>query len=107
MPTYNKLIRDKIPEIIEKTDKKFRTRLLDNNEYQKELKIKLKEELEEYIEAQSDEAAIEELADLLEVIKSLSEIHNSSFSEVERVRQQKEEVRGGFHERIFLIDVED
>jgi predicted house-cleaning noncanonical NTP pyrophosphatase (MazG superfamily) len=107
MPTYNKLIRDKIPEIIEKTDKKFRTRLLDNSEYQKELKIKLKEELEEYIEAQSDEAAIEELADMLEVIKSLSEIHNASFSEVERVRQQKEEVRGGFQERIFLIDVED
>ncbi|MCM3093044.1 MULTISPECIES: nucleoside triphosphate pyrophosphohydrolase [unclassified Cytobacillus] len=107
MPTYNKLVRDQIPEIIEKTGKKFSTRILDDNEYIKELKKKGFEELQEYVETNNNEDAIEELADVLEIIHALAEYHGASIEEVEEVRKQKAEKRGGFKEKIFLIEVED
>jgi predicted house-cleaning noncanonical NTP pyrophosphatase (MazG superfamily) len=107
MPTYNKLVRDQIPEIIEKTGKKFSTRILDDNEYIKELKKKSFEELQEYVETNNNEDAIEELADVLEIIHALAEYHGASIEKVEEVRKQKAEKRGGFKEKIFLIEVED
>ncbi|WP_404354871.1 nucleoside triphosphate pyrophosphohydrolase [Cytobacillus firmus] len=107
MPTYNKLVRDGIPEIIEKTGKKFSTRILDDNEYIKELKKKSFEELQEYVETNNKEDAIEELADVLEIIHALAEYHGASIEEVEEIRKQKAEKRGGFKEKIFLIEVED
>ncbi len=107
MPTYNKLVRDRIPEIIENTGKEFSTRILENKEYIKELKKKSFEELQEYVEANNNEDAIEELADVLEIIHALAEYHGSSIEEVEEVRKQKAEKRGGFKEKIFLIEVED
>lgn len=107
MPVYNKLVRDRIPEIIESTGKKFSTRILDNDEYIKELKKKSFEELEEYVSTTSDEDALEELADLLEIIHALAEYHGASFEKVEEIRKKKVEKRGGFKEKIFLIEVED
>lgn len=47
-----------------------------------------------------------ELADLLELMYALAQVHDVDFYEVEKVRQDKAEKRGGFHDRIFLIDVE-
>ncbi|TCP19939.1 putative house-cleaning noncanonical NTP pyrophosphatase (MazG superfamily) [Scopulibacillus darangshiensis] len=107
MPTYNKLVRDRIPEIIEKTNKKADTRILSSEEYITELRNKSFEELREYMETDNNQDAIEELADLLETIHALAKCHDMDFSEVERVRKAKAEKRGGFEERIFLIDVED
>ncbi|MDR4947194.1 nucleoside triphosphate pyrophosphohydrolase [Neobacillus cucumis] len=107
MPVYNKLVRDRIPEVIDNTGKQFSTRVLNDEEYIKELKNKSFEELKEYINANNDNDAIEELADLLEIIHSLAEYHGSSILEVEKVRQKKAEKRGGFKEKIFLIEVED
>jgi predicted house-cleaning noncanonical NTP pyrophosphatase (MazG superfamily) len=107
MPVYNKLVRDRIPEIIESTGKKFSTRILDNDEYIKELKKKSFEELEEYVSTTGDEDALEELADLLEIIHALAEYHGASFEKVEEIRKKKAEKRGGFKEKIFLIEVED
>lgn len=107
MPVHNKLVRDRIPEIIEKTGKKFSTRILTDDEYIKELKKKSYEELDEYMNAQNDDEAIEELADLLEIIHALAECHGTSFGKLEEVRKQKAEKRGGFKEKIFLIEVED
>ncbi len=107
MPIYNKLVRDRIPEVIEKTGKKFTTRILDNKEYIKELKTKSFEELNEYINAENDKDAIEELADLLEIIHALAECHGVNIEKVEQVRQEKAEKRGGFKDKIFLIEVED
>lgn len=107
MPTYNKLVRDRIPEIIEKTGKKYSTRILYDNEYIKELKKKSFEELQEYVETNNNEDAIEELADVLEIIHALAEYHGASIEEVEEIRKQKAEKRGGFKEKIFLIEVED
>ena len=107
MPTYNKLVRDKIPQIIENTGKKFSTEILNDQDYIKYLKEKSYEELEEYCASKSNEEAIEELADLLEIIQALAKHHESSIEEVESVRKEKAEKRGGFEEKIFLIEVED
>lgn len=107
MPLYNKLVRDRIPEVIKNTGKKFKTRILNTEEYITELKNKSFEELEEYVNTNNDEDAVEELADLLEIIHALAEYHGASIETVEEVRKQKAEKRGGFKEKIFLIEVED
>jgi predicted house-cleaning noncanonical NTP pyrophosphatase (MazG superfamily) len=107
MPVYNKLVRDQIPDIIEKTGKKFYTKVLSNDEYITELRKKTYEELEEYMNTDNKDEAVEELADLLEIVHALAESHGSSIEEVEAVRKNKTAKRGGFKEKIFLIEVED
>lgn len=107
MPTYNKLVRDRIPEVIERTGKSFTTKILSQEEYIKELKKKSYEELEEYMSAETNEEALEELADLLEILHAFAAVHGSSIDKVEEIRKMKVEKRGGFQERIFLVDVED
>ncbi|WP_066069824.1 nucleoside triphosphate pyrophosphohydrolase [Neobacillus soli] len=107
MPIYNKLVRDRIPEIIESGGKTCSTAILNNEEYIKELKNKSFEELEEYVNADNDKDAIEELADLLEIIHALAECHGASIEKVEEVRQKKAAKRGAFKVKIFLIEVED
>lgn len=96
-----------IPEIIERSGKKYTTRVLDQTEYIKELKKKSFEELEEYTNAENDEEALGELADLLEIIYALAETHGASIDKVEELRKQKAEERGGFKGKILLIEVED
>jgi predicted house-cleaning noncanonical NTP pyrophosphatase (MazG superfamily) len=107
VPTYNKLVRDLIPQVIKNTGKKHSTRILNESEYIEQLKKKAFEELDEYINTDNKKDAIEELADLLEIVHALAEYHGSSIDEVEEVRKQKAEKRGGFKEKIFLIEVED
>lgn len=98
---HNKLVRDKIPEIIEKSGKTAVVRTLPEDEYLKMLNRKLSEELSEYLQDQS----MEEIADLLEVIHAVVVAHNSSMEEVEKIRLSKKEKRGGFEKRIFLESV--
>jgi predicted house-cleaning noncanonical NTP pyrophosphatase (MazG superfamily) len=107
MPVYNKLVRDRIPQVIEGTGKQYSTRILDEEDYIKELKNKSFEELNEYVNAKNDKEAIEELADILEIIHALAKYHGANFERVEQVRKEKSEKRGGFKERIFLIEVEE
>lgn len=107
MPTYNKLVRDRIPEIIEATGKVFTTKILSDEEYVIELKNKSFEELEEYHDAETREEAIEELADLVEIVHAFAKSHNTSLDEIEAIRRDKAEKRGSFDKKIFLLDVED
>ncbi|UTE78479.1 nucleoside triphosphate pyrophosphohydrolase [Rossellomorea sp. KS-H15a] len=107
MPTYNKLVRDKIPQIIESKGKEFSTKILNDKDYIKYLKEKAYEELDEYCEAETDGEAVEELADLLEVVRALSKQHGSTIEEVEKVRKVKAEKRGRFQKKVFLIKVDD
>ena len=100
---HNKLVRDRIPEIIEGSGKTCVTRLLPQAEYLAALDAKLTEELAEY---QADKS-MEELADLLEVMMAVAEARGHSFAEVEAIRRAKAEKRGGFRERIFLESVTD
>ncbi|MDP7980349.1 nucleoside triphosphate pyrophosphohydrolase [Bacillus multifaciens] len=107
MPTYNKLVRDRIPQIIENNGKTFTTRILDEKEYIEEVCKKTQEELAEYREAETPEHKVEELADLLELVNALAQYEGVTLEDVEKVRKQKAEKRGGFQERIFLIEVND
>jgi predicted house-cleaning noncanonical NTP pyrophosphatase (MazG superfamily) len=107
MPFYNKLVRDRIPEVIESKGKKFSTKILNNEEYITELKKKIFEELEEYVQTDNDEDAVEELADILEIINAITEFHGYPIEKVEEVRKIKAENRGGFKRKIYLIEVED
>ncbi|GMK46621.1 hypothetical protein PghCCS26_37500 [Paenibacillus glycanilyticus] len=107
MPVYNKLVRDSIPQVIESTGKECRTRILEDDEYTHELRIKLKEESEEYFSAQSPQESLEELADLLEVIRALAATHGFSWEQLEGIREMKAKERGGFQEKIYLIDVSE
>jgi predicted house-cleaning noncanonical NTP pyrophosphatase (MazG superfamily) len=107
MPIYNKLVRDRIPEIIEKAGKTFTSRILTQDEYIEALRKKSHEELDEYMNATDTDSALEELADLLEIIHALAEAHGSTAEEVEKIRAKKAEERGGFKGKIFLIEVED
>jgi predicted house-cleaning noncanonical NTP pyrophosphatase (MazG superfamily) len=107
MPKYNKLVRDKIPKIIEEEGKKYKIKELDNNTYIKELKKKLEEEIDEYFQSNNNVESIEELADIVEVIHSLAMIHGKSFKDIEEIRQRKFDERGGFNEKLYLIEVLD
>jgi len=95
---YNKLVRDKIPAIIEKSGKKHKTYIADTNEYKKRLLEKLLEEASEF----KEEPSIEELADIMEVIESIKSVYDFNDDEINEVRHAKAENRGGFKERIIL-----
>lgn len=100
---YNKLVRDKIPEIIRTDNAKPKTRILGDEEYLKELIRKLKEETAEFEENPS----IEELADIKEVLIALREAMNIRTSELEDFRRKKADSNGRFKKRIFLESVKE
>lgn len=97
---HNKLVRDKIPAICEADSAKVVTRILADDEYKNELDKKLKEELDEYLKDDN----LEELADALEVIYAIAEQKGSSQKAIEDLRQEKAAKRGGFKEKIFLVE---
>ena len=99
---YNKLVRDRIPEIIKGNGQECVTESLSPEEYITALDKKLREEMEEY---QRDKS-IDELADLLEVVYSVAKARGWSVEELEEVRKTKAEKRGGFEKRIFLKEVQ-
>ena len=101
MKVYNKLVRDRIPEIILKDNELPTTRILDDEEYIKELNKKLQEEVNEYLEAEN----IEEMVDILEVIRAILEHKGVTYEEIEEKRIKKSTKRGGFKEKIFLEKV--
>lgn len=102
--TYNKLVRDKIPEIIRNNGEIPKTRILNDEEYKKELELKLYEEYKEVIESNSTDR-LEELADLLEVINALANLENKDLSDIIEIANNKSEKRGAFKEKIFLESV--
>ena len=103
MITYKKLIRDKIPEIIENTGKSFKTRILNDEEYVKELYKKLNEEVAEF----NEDNEIKELCDIVEVILAILKARGVTESDFENQRLEKLKARGGFNKKIFLESVED
>lgn len=94
-----KLIRDKIPEIIEKaTGKKPKLRKATEEEYYESLKQKLKEEVEEFLKDNNPE----ELADIMEIIYALADFKKIPKQKLETMRKQKAKKRGGFKKRLIL-----
>lgn len=98
---YNKLVRDKIPEIIVESGKNVTFRILDDEEYVKALEKKLDEEVAEFHERKN----IEELVDILAVIEALSRAYGGGACELQEFHRQKLRSRGGFELRIFLEEV--
>lgn len=98
---YNKLVRDKIPSIIEQSGKQCAVETLDNDDYFDRLNEKLAEELEEY----NQDFSVEELADLLEVVYAILDYKKISRDEFEKIRLAKLAKRGGFTKRLLLKEV--
>lgn len=100
---YNKLVRDRIPEIIEANGKICVYEILSNEDYVYLLDQKLNEELSEYQESKS----LEEFADLLEVMQAVVKARGWTLEKLEQVRADKASKRGGFEEKILLKEVVD
>ena len=100
---YNKAIRDKIPEIIQKDGFSCNIKNLSDKEFLVEIEKKLSEEVKEY---QSDKNP-EELADILEVIYAIAQLKGISKEELEKIRIKKLQDRGGFEKNLFLIDTSE
>ena len=99
--SYCKLVRDRIPGIIEASGKTCVTEILSDEDYLRMVDAKLDEELAEYHKDQN----IEELADLLEVIYAAAKARGYTLEQLELVRKEKAEKRGGFEKRILLKTV--
>ena len=99
--TYNKLVRDRIPEIIQAKGDKCKIEILSDEEYLKLIDAKLDEELAEYHKDQN----IEELADLLEVVHAAAIARGYTLEQLEAIRAKKAGERGGFEKKILLINV--
>ena len=98
MKEYNKLIRDKIPGIIAAKGEKAQIHIADDREFLEKAKEKLSEELAEFL----DSGEAEELADLLEITYATASALGVSEKELDRIRQEKRDKRGGFAKKIIL-----
>lgn len=96
-----KLVRDRIPEIIEFSGKTCMTEILSDEAYLRMIDAKLDEELAEYHQDQN----IEELADLIEVIYAAAKARGYTLEELEAVRAEKAVKRGAFEKKILLKEV--
>ncbi len=101
---YNKLVRDNIPNIIISNGETPITKILDDDTYKVELEKKLNEEYNEVLNA-AGEDRIEELADMLEIIKALAKLENKSLQDVIDCSNEKAKKRGAFDKKIFLEKV--
>ena len=101
---YNKLVRDKIPDVIAAKEKTPVTSVLAETEYKKALEDKFYEEYQEVVEASGDERC-EELADVVEVIRALAKLENRSLEDIIKLADEKRAKRGGFDDRVFLEKV--
>ena len=100
---YNKLVRDKIPEILEAKNIKCTHTVLSDEAYLDCLDVKLFEEVTEYDMDKSKE----EMADILEVLMAIAKARGYEWSDIIAIQEKKREERGGFEQRILLIETEE
>ena len=105
--THNKLVRDNIPTIIKRANKKCQTRILNDEDYIHYLKLKLLEESNEVNQANDNNKMIEELADVFEVIDALLKTFDISLDVIKNIQSIKAKKNGQFNNKIFLEYVED
>lgn len=96
---FNKLVRDKIPQIIESQGEVPVTRVLSGEEFHTALEQKLREEVAEYLESRE----LAELADILEVVCALCKADGHTLAELTAAYNEKREARGGFDGKVFLV----
>lgn len=102
MKIHNKLVRDKIPEIIQNAGKTCVTHTMLDDEYIASLDMKLQEKVAEYLQDKN----LEELADVVEVLRAICIARGYTLEELEKMRAKKVDERGGFEKRIYLEYVE-
>ena len=95
-----KLIRDKVPLIMQQANVKYEAKIADNDEYKTFLKAKIIEETDEFLE----EPSLEEAADIYEVLTALAKNWGFDMRDVVKAAQKKKETHGGFEERVILIE---
>lgn len=100
---YNKLVRDKIPEIIKEAGQIPVTHIASPEEYEIKLKGKLQEEVNEFLK----DSNTNELADILEVVYALSNLYQTDEYKLESIRKEKAEQRGTFTKRIILDETKE
>jgi predicted house-cleaning noncanonical NTP pyrophosphatase (MazG superfamily) len=106
MKEYNKLIRDRIVEAIEKDGRKAIVQTLDEIAYGEELKKKLVEEVGEMLNAVG-ESVIEEMADVYEVLEHLLDVYGISEEDLLIAKAKKAQIKGKFRKRLFLVGVKE
>lgn len=102
--SYNKLVRDNIPQIIREAGKECAIEIMSAPEYKQALRDKVMEEAQEVAEAEPEEL-VKELADLYEVMDALMDAHEIDRAEVIREQERRRGERGGFRQRIRLLRV--
>jgi len=100
---YNKLVRDKLPQLIKESGRDYTSRILDENEYYNALLDKVIEEIEEYRISGNEE----ELADVYEVLDCLVQLKEYEPMHLDYLKLIRREARGSYKDRILLVDVED
>ncbi len=102
---YGKLVRDRVPAIIEEEGRKAKTRQATESEYSRLLMNKLDEEVSELSHAKGDKL-VEECADVLEVLDAILAVNGKTIEEAFAVKKEKKKERGGFEKRIVLVEVD-
>ena len=105
--TYNKLIRDKIPEIIQKDNATPKVSILDDEQFSSALKEKLIEEAKELQEAKTQEEILNELSDVLQLVESIASNNKLTIEEIKNQKEAKKIKRGGFEKKLFLEYVDE
>lgn len=100
---YNKLVRDKIIQNIQRKGHNATYSILDDKRYLEELDKKLIEEVNEFIEAHSEE----EMADIMEVIETIIKQRGMSLERIETIKEEKKQKAGSFNDRIYLVSVKE
>ncbi len=103
---YNKLIRDRILEIIKADGGKSFSRVLNKKEYLKEIKKKITEEAKELVKAKSKKETVNEIVDIQELIDRIISELGLTKSQIKKQQKIKNKKRGGFKKRLFLIKTE-
>ena len=101
--SYNKLVRDRIPELIKESGRASTSRILSKEEYFNALLDKIVEEIEEYRSSGLEE----EIADVYEALDCLVEFKEYEPMHIDYLKLIRKEARGSFRERVLLIDVDD
>ena len=107
MKTYNKLVRDRIPEIIQKEGNTADIIILSEESFKQAIKEKLIEEATEVLNADNRDDVLSELADLQEVMDAIKQIYNINTLEVNTIQAVKALQRGKFEKRLYLKSVRE
>lgn len=107
MKIYNKLVRNNVPKIMKQEGKKCVIKILEDDEYKQALLKKIVEEAAEMRESKGDsQELIKEVGDIEEVLESIISVFGLNAQEIERIKKERKNSRGGFDKKIFLESAE-